>query len=81
MGVMADAERMSATKDSRDWSASPRWPAPRSPAATPPPWVTDFLNAAYYRRAAEEREVDDLRFAFSVLTTYWYRKDPAAGCA
>jgi hypothetical protein len=28
-------------------------------------WVTDFLNAAYYRRADEEREVDDLRLAFS----------------
>ncbi len=40
------------------------------------PWVTDFLNAAYYRRDAAEREVDDLRFAFFVLTTYWYRKDP-----
>ncbi len=37
-------------------------------------WVTDFLNAAYYRRPAAEREVDDLRLAFSVLTTYWYRK-------
>jgi hypothetical protein len=39
------------------------------------PWVTDFLNAAYYRRAVDEREVDDLRLAFSVLTTYWYNKD------
>ena len=38
------------------------------------PWVTDFLNAAYYRRPADEREVDDLRLAFSVLTTYWYRR-------
>lgn len=37
-------------------------------------WVTDFLNAAYYRRPADERDVDDLRLAFSVLTTYWYRK-------
>ena len=37
-------------------------------------WVTDFLNAAYYRRPVAEREVDDLRLAFSVLTTYWYRK-------
>ena len=37
-------------------------------------WVTDFLNAAYYRRPAGEREVDDLRLAFSVLTTYWYGK-------
>jgi hypothetical protein len=38
------------------------------------PWVTDFLNAAYYRRPADERQVDDLRLAFCILTTYWYRK-------
>jgi hypothetical protein len=38
------------------------------------PWVTDFLNAAYYRRPAEEREVDDLRLAFCILTTYWWGK-------
>ncbi len=38
------------------------------------PWVTDFLNAAYYRRPVAERQVDDLRLAFSILTTYWYRK-------
>src|SRR5690349_25060577 len=25
------------------------------------PWVTDFLNAAYFRRPVDEREVDDLR--------------------
>jgi len=37
-------------------------------------WVTDFLNAAYYRRSVQERDVDDLRLAFCVLTTYWYRK-------
>jgi len=37
-------------------------------------WVTDFLNAAYYRRAEDEREIDDLRLAHCVLTTYWYRK-------
>jgi hypothetical protein len=36
------------------------------------PWVTDFLNAAYYRRPAAEREVDDLRLAFCILTTAWY---------
>ena len=39
------------------------------------PWVTDFLNAAYYRRVVDDRDVDDLRFAFGVLTTYWYNKD------
>ena len=37
-------------------------------------WVTDFLNAAYYRHPLEERDVDDLRLAFSVLTTYWSRR-------
>ena len=38
-------------------------------------WVTDFLNAAYYRRPPGEREVDDMRLAFAILTTYWYRKE------
>lgn len=35
-------------------------------------WITDFLNAAYYRRSAESREVDDLRLAFAVITTHWH---------
>ena len=38
-------------------------------------WVTDFLNAAYYRRPVAERDVDDLRLAFAILTTYWYRRE------
>ena len=37
-------------------------------------WVTDFLNAAYFRRPGADRDVDDLRLAFSILTTYWYRR-------
>jgi len=37
-------------------------------------WITDFLNAAYFRRPVAEREVDDLRLAFAILTTYWYRE-------
>jgi hypothetical protein len=37
-------------------------------------WVTDFLNAAYFRRPVAERDVDDLRLAFVVLTTYWNSK-------
>jgi hypothetical protein len=37
-------------------------------------WVTDFLNAAYYRRAPDQRDVDDLRLAFAIVTTYWARK-------
>src|SRR5579875_4033737 len=40
-------------------------------------WVTDFLNAAYFRHPVPERNVDDLRLAFSILTTYWYRRDPS----
>lgn len=38
-------------------------------------WITDFLNAAYYRCPVDERDVDELRLAFCVLTTYWYRKE------
>ena len=36
-------------------------------------WITDFLNAAYYRRSPEERDLGDLRLAFTVVTTYWHR--------
>lgn len=42
------------------------------------PWITDFLDAAYYRRPHDDRGVDELRLAFAILTTYWYRK-PQAG--
>lgn len=35
------------------------------------PWVTDFLNAAYYARSG--RQVDELRLAFAILTTRWRR--------
>src|SRR6185437_6682367 len=38
-------------------------------------WVTDFLNAAYYRRPVAERDVDDMRLAFAILTTYWYQRE------
>ena len=37
-------------------------------------WVTDFLNAAYFARPRGRRDLDDLRIAFSVLTTRWQRK-------
>src|SRR5689334_22853459 len=38
-------------------------------------WVTDFLNAAYYRRPVAHRDVDDMRLAFAILTTYWYGQE------
>lgn len=37
-------------------------------------WVTDFLNAAYYARPRAGRDVEDLRLAFSILTTCWHRR-------
>lgn len=36
-------------------------------------WVTDFLNAAYYARKPELREVEDLRIACAILATRWHR--------
>jgi hypothetical protein len=38
-------------------------------------WITDFLNAAYFRRAEAgggARDVDDLRLALAVVTTRWH---------
>src|SRR5215211_8068481 len=37
-------------------------------------WITAFLDAAYYARAAEGRDVDYLRLAHCVLTTFWARR-------
>jgi hypothetical protein len=37
-------------------------------------WITDFLNAAYYQRARSNRQVDDLRLAFAILTTRWHQQ-------
>ena len=36
-------------------------------------WITDFLNAAYYRREPDRRDVDDLRLAWAIVTTRWHR--------
>ena len=34
-------------------------------------WVTDFLNAAYHARPEGERDPDDLRLAYGIITTHW----------
>jgi hypothetical protein len=34
-------------------------------------WITDFLNAAYFARPSDARDVDDLRLAHCVLGSYW----------
>jgi hypothetical protein len=46
-------------------------------APTAAAWVTDFLNAAYFAKPAAQRDLDDLRLAFTVLTTYWNAHDGA----
>jgi hypothetical protein len=58
-----------------------RWPPTRfarmsgSSIAAPDAaaWTTDFLNAAYFRRDPDQRDIDDLRLAFAILTTRWHR--------
>lgn len=41
--------------------------------------ATDFLNAAFYARAASERTVDDLRLAHGILATRWASKGRRVG--
>lgn len=36
-------------------------------------WITDFLTASYYAKPRDRRDLNDLRVAFLVLTTYWHR--------
>ncbi|MEI7760602.1 MAG: hypothetical protein WCJ67_07485 [Thermoleophilia bacterium] len=38
-------------------------------------WVTDVLHAAYCARDRDERSLDDLRLARSILATAWHRAD------
>ncbi len=40
-------------------------------APTAAAWITDFLNASYYAKDPVDRDLDDLRLAFTILTTYW----------
>ena len=35
-------------------------------------WVTDFVNAAYYARPPEQRDVADLRLAMGIVATRWH---------
>ena len=61
----------------RAWRSSPVAVARMSGTSITAPdavgWVTDFLNAAYYARQPELRDVEDLRLAFAILTTRWHQ--------
>lgn len=39
-------------------------------------WMTDFLNSAYFAKARDQRELDDFRLAFAILTTRWHHLGP-----
>ena len=41
---------------------------------TAAPWITDFLNAAFYAKRDESRSLDDLRLAWAILRTRWNRR-------
>jgi hypothetical protein len=43
-------------------------------APTAAAWITDFLNASYYAKDPADRDLDDLRLAFAVITTYWHER-------
>ena len=61
----------------RAWRSPPLYVARMSGTTISGPdavgWMTDFLNAAYYARLPELRDVEDLRIAFAILTTRWHR--------
>ena len=48
----------------------------RSRDPTPPPGSPTSSTPRYYRRPEDQRDVDDLRLAFAILTTYWDRHGP-----
>src|SRR4051812_45405278 len=39
-------------------------------------WITDFLNAAYFRRerTGDQPDVDDLRLANAIVATRWHQE-------
>jgi hypothetical protein len=43
------------------------------------PWITDFLNAAFYARRRDERTVADLRLAHGILATRWAQRGRRLG--
>ncbi len=72
LGVLAGAAAAR-----RAWRSPPAYLARMSGTSISAPdavgWVTDFLNAAYYARLPELRDVEDLRLAFAILTTRWHQ--------
>jgi hypothetical protein len=61
----------------RAYRSPPAYLARMSGTSTSAPdavgWVTDFLNAAYYARRPELRDIEDMRLAFTILTTRWHQ--------
>jgi hypothetical protein len=72
IGVAADrfSDRLRGTRP----SATARLAGTTVAAPTAALWITDFLNAAYYAREDDARDLADLRLAFSIVTTFWHEQ-------
>jgi hypothetical protein len=59
----------------RPWQSPTVWVARMTGTSVGTPdadgWVTDFLDAAYFARQPQLRDVEDLRVALAILTTRW----------
>lgn len=73
IGVAADrlSDRLQGTRP----TATARLVGTTVAAPTAALWITDFLNAAYYAREEGERDLDDLRLAFAIVTTFWHEQE------
>jgi len=73
IGVAADrlSDRLRGTRP----TATARLVGTTVAAPTAALWITDFLNAAYYARDSQQRDLADLRLAFAIVTTFWHEQD------
>lgn len=73
-GVGLAADRLSDRLRGTRPTATARLVGTTVAAPTAAVWITDFLNAAYYARHHDERDLADLRLAFAIVTTFWHEQ-------
>ncbi|MFO7959879.1 MAG: hypothetical protein R6U94_02895 [Nitriliruptoraceae bacterium] len=73
-GVGLAADRLSDRLRGTRPTATARLVGTTVAAPTAALWITDFLNAAYYAREDDERDLADLRLAFAIVTTFWHEQ-------
>jgi len=74
VGIGVAADRLANRLQGAHPTATARLVGTTIAAPTAAPWITDFLNAAYFARDAGRRDLDDLRLAFAIVTTYWHEQ-------